>query len=263
MLQSPRIQRRRNRPRVPPVSATLPIPPPLSNPARRPRGAAIALIAYLAVLLLALASGLVWLEDIAALLLATLLLWPGLRGRSIVAGVLWATAALGILALSMSGRGRLALDFMPVMVNAALCHLFARTLAKDRQPLIARLIAVLESPQRLELPRVENYARSLTLAWALLFGAQAALLTVLILCAVPDGLLAAFGVKPPVDVSGSLWRWYLHLGSYATVLGFLIVEYAYRRWHLRHIAHVSLPVFVTRLVRRWPALVQSVVNDLS
>ena len=142
MLQSPRIQRRRNRPRVPPVSATLPIPPPLSNPARRPRGAAIALIAYLAVLLLALASGLVWLEDIAALLLATLLLWPGLRGRSIVAGVLWATAALGILALSMSGRGRLALDFMPVMVNAALCHLFARTLAKGRQPLIARLIAV-------------------------------------------------------------------------------------------------------------------------
>jgi uncharacterized membrane protein len=220
-------------------------------------------IAYLVVLVLALASGLVWLEDIAALLLATLLLWPGLRSRSIVAGVLWAMTALGVAALSMSGRGTLALDFMPVMVNAALCHLFARTLAKDSDPLIARVIAVLESPARLALPRVADYARSLTWAWALLLGAQATLLTILILCAVPDGLLAAFGVKPPVEISGSLWRWYLHLGSYATVLAFLIVEYAYRRWHLRHIAHVSLPTFVTRLVRRWPALVQSVVNDLS
>lgn len=268
MLQSPRIQRRRNRPRVHPVSATLPIPPPLSNPARRPRGAAIVLIAYLVLLVLALASGLVWLEDIAALLLATLLLWPGLRSRSIVAGVLWATAALGIAALSISGRGRVALDFMPVMVNAALCHLFARTLAKGHEPLIARVIAVLESPERLALPRVANYARSLTFAWALLLGAQAALLTMLILCAVPDGLLVAFGMKPPIEIApietgGSLWRWYLHLGSYATVLAFLVVEYAYRRWHLRHIAHVSLPTFVTRLVRRWPALVQSVVNDLS
>lgn len=262
MLQSRRIQRRRS-PRVHPVSATLPIPPPLSNPARRPRGPAIVLISYLVVLALALASGLVWLEDLAALLLATLLLWPGLRSRSIVAGVMWAATAFGIAALSLSGRGRLALDFMPVMVNAALCHLFARTLAKDHEPLIARVIAVLESPERLALPRVADYARSLTLAWALLLGAQAALLTMLILCAVPDGLLAAFGMKPPIEIGGSLWRWYLHLGSYAVVLAFLVIEYTYRRWHLRHIPHVSLPTFVTRLVRRWPALVQSVMNDLS
>jgi len=263
MLQSRRIQRRRNCPRVPPVSATLPIPPSLSNSARRPRGAAIALIAYLVVLAFAIASGLVWLEDLAALLLATLLLWPGLRSRSIVAGVLWATAALGIGALSMSGRGTLALDFMQVMVNAALCHLFARTLAKDREPLIARVIAVLESPERLALPGVADYARSLTWAWALLVGVQAAVLTMLILCAVPDGMLATFGIKPPIEISGSLWRWYLHLGSYVTVLAFLIVEYAYRRWQLRHIEHVPLPTFVVRLVRRWPALVHSVVNDLS
>ena len=57
------------------------------------------------------------------------------------------------------------------------------------------------------------------------------------------------------------WRWYLHLGSYATVLAFLVVEYAFRRWYLRHIQHVSLPVFVARLVRRWPALARSVMHD--
>jgi uncharacterized membrane protein len=245
------------------VSATLPIPPPLSNPTHGPRAAALVLIAYLLVLALALASGRIWLEELAAFLLATLLLWPGLRRRNVVAGVLWAAVALGIAALTMTGHGKVALDFMPVMVNAALCTLFAHTLAKHSEPLIARVIAVLESPARLALPRVAAYARALTLAWAVLLGAQAVLLTILILCAVPDGLLAAFGIKPPIEITGSLWRWYLHLGSYATVLAFLVIEYAYRRWHLRHIPHVSLPTFVTRLVRRWPALAQSVVNDLS
>jgi uncharacterized membrane protein len=263
MLQSRGAQRRRSCPRVPPVSATLPIPPPLSNPDRRPSAAAIVLVVYLLVLASALLSGRVWLEDVAAFLLATLLLWPALRRRSVLAGLLWLAIAIGIAALSVSGRGSLALDFTPVMVNAALCSVFARTLAPGREPLIARVIAVLESPARLALPHVADYARKLTFAWALLLGAQALLLTILILCAVPDGLLSAFGVEPPIEISGSLWRWYLHLGSYATVLAFLVIEYAYRRWHLRHIPHVSLPTFVTRLVRRWPALARSVVSDLS
>ena len=87
------------------------------------------------------------------------------------------------------------------------------------------------------------------------------MLAVLIVCAVPDGLLASFGIAPPFAITGDGWRWYLHLGSYATVLAFLVVEYAFRRWHLRHIPHVPLPVFVARLVRRWPALARSVMHD--
>lgn len=246
---------------MPPVSATLPIPPPLSNPARRPRLAAIVVLAYLVVLALALASGRVWLDELAAFLLASLLLWPGSRRRSVAAGVLWAITALGIAALSLTGRGKFALDFMPVMVNAALCYLFASTLARGSEPLIARAIAVLESPARLALPRVAGYARALTRAWAVLLGAQATFLTILILCAVPDGLIAGFGAEPPIEISGGLWRWYLNLGSYATVLAFLVLEYAYRRWYLRHIAHIPLLTFMARLVRRWPALVRSVMND--
>lgn len=196
-------------------------------------------------------------------MLVSLLLWPGLRRRSVVAALLWAIAAFGIAALAVTGRGELALDFMPVMVNAALCVLFARTLAEGDEPLIARVIAVLESPERLALPRVAGYARVLTRAWALLLGAQAMLLALLIFCAVPDGLLASLGVQPPLAITGHGWRWYLHLGSYATVLAFLVAEYAFRRWYLRDIPHVSLPVFVTRLVRRWPALARSVMNDVA
>ena len=233
-----------------------------SKPARRSRRGALVLLVYVVVLVAAFASARAWLEELAAFMLISLLLWPALRRRSVVAGSMWLIAAIAIAALALAGRGALALDFMPVMVNAALSALFAQTLARGSEPLIARVIAVLETPERLTLPRVAAYARALTLAWSVLLGAQAIVLALLILCAVPDGLLASFGIEPPVAITGNGWRWYLHLGSYTTVLAFLVVEYAFRRWYLRHIEHVSLPVFVTRLVRRWPALSRSVMHDI-
>ena len=216
---------------------------------------------YALIVIAAFASGRAWLDELAALLLSSLLLWPGLRRRSIAAWALWLIAAGGLLALAAADRGSLALDFMPVMVNAALCTLFARTLARGSEPLIARLIAAIEGPARLALPKVADYARQLTWAWSLLLGAQALFLAALIACFVPDGLLASFGIAPPLEIAGRGWHWYLHLGSYAVVLAFLAVEYAYRRWHLRHVAHPSLPVFIAHLARRWPAIVRSVAND--
>ena len=242
------------------MSATLPIPPDVSHPAR-PRFVALGFVVYLVVLAGAFASGRAWLEELAAFILLSLLLSPGLRAASRAAWLVWAAGSLGIGALALTGRGGIALDFMPVMVNAALCVLFARTLAPGSEPLIARVIAVLESPERVRLPRVAAYARALTWAWALVLGTQAALLAFLICCAVPDGLLARYGVTPPIEIVGAEWRWYLHLGSYAGVIAFLVIEYAFRRWHLRHIPHAPLPVFMTRLVRRWPALAHSVMHD--
>jgi uncharacterized membrane protein len=219
------------------------------------------LLVYVVVVAAAFASGRAWLEELAAFMLVSLLLWPAVRRRSLIAGAFWVIAALGIAALAVTGRGAMTLDFMPVMVNAALSGLFASTLVAGAEPLIARVIAVLESPERLKLPRVAGYARALTLAWAVLLALQAIVLTLLILCAVPDGLLASFGMQPPIENTGTGWRWYLHLGSYTTVLGFLVVEYTFRRWYLRHIPHVPLPTFVARLVRRWPALAQSVMHE--
>ena len=66
---------------------------------------------------------------------------------------------------------------------------------------------------------------------------------------------------PPFVVTGDAWRWYLHFGSYALVLAFFAIEYAYRRWHLRHIEHIPAPQFVKRLVQRWPALARTVMDD--
>jgi len=264
MLQSRRFPRR-SKPfivlRVLPVSASVSSATVVPVPPRRSRLLVAALVVYLAIVAAAFVSGVSWLDELAAFLLVTLLLSPGLRRRSIAAGLLWIVCGCSIAALAIAGRGAIALDFMPVMVNAALCTVFARTLTQGHEPLIARLIGTIEGPERLSLPRVADYARRLTWAWALLLGAQAIVLTILIACAVPDGLLASFGVRPPFEITGHWWRWYLHLGSYASVLVFMVLEYAYRRWHLRHIPHPSLPTFLVRLARCWPALARSFIED--
>jgi hypothetical protein len=237
------------------------MPHEIPRSARGPRHAGVFVAAYLAIVAAAFASGFAWLGEFATLMVATLLLWPGLKRGSIPAILVWIATVAAVVALALAGRGEIALDFVPVVVNAALCLLFAHTLTPASTPLIARAIAVIENPERAALPRVAAYARGLTLAWALLLGAQAVVLSALIAFAVPDGFLAAFGIAPPVPVAGEAWRAYLHFGSYAAVLAFLALEYAFRRWHLRHIEHVSLPVFLARLVRRWPALARSVMSD--
>ncbi|MGH8173701.1 MAG: xanthomonadin biosynthesis protein [Rhodanobacteraceae bacterium] len=243
-----------------PVSASV-SPPTAASPPRRSRLLVAALIAYVSIVAAAVITGRAWLDELAAFLLVTLVLSPGIRRRSMLAGVLWILAAAGIAALALGGHGEIALDFTPVMVNVALCVLFAHTLAAGHEPLIARLIAAIEGPSRLALPRVADYARRLTFAWALLLGAQALFLTFLIVCGVPDGLLARLGLHAPFEVTGEAWRWYLHVGSYAVVLVFMVLEYAVRRWHLRHIPHPSLPTFLIALVRRWPELARSFIDD--
>jgi uncharacterized membrane protein len=196
------------------------------------------------------------LDEFAVFALVSVLLLRGLRRGGVVAWLLWIGVAILLAWLARRGQGQLALDSLPIVINAALCLVFARTLGASHEPLIAHIIGVLEGPQRLALPRVAGYARHLTLAWALLLGLQACVLLVVVACTVPDGILASFGIDPPWPVSHA-WRWYLHLGSYALVLGFLVLEYAFRRWHLRHLPHAPLPVFIARLARRWPALVAS------
>jgi len=231
------------------------------RPSRRPSAFVVVLALYAAAMATAFVTAATWLEELAAFMLVSLVLWPALRRRSVIASIAWLVAAVLIAALALCGHGDITIDFMPVAVNAALCALFARTLARARTPLIALAIGAIEGPARLALPGVADYARRLTAAWAILLGAQAIALAVLVVCAVPDGLLAAFGHAPPFAVGGSGWRWFLHLGSYLGVIAFIVIEYAYRRWHLRHIPHASLATFLRNLALRWPALARSVVED--
>lgn len=229
-----------------------------ASPAPASRAFAYGLLAYAALALAGWITGLTWLDVLAAFALVTLFLLPGLRDRSAGAWLAWLASGAVLGLLAARGEGRFALDLMPALVNAILCSLFVRTLRHGREPLIARFIGVIEGPDRLAMPGVAAYARGLTVAWVLLFGLQALALA-LLAALLPNGPLAAAGWIAPAHAAA--WRWYLHLGSYLVVCAFLVLEYAWRRWHLRHVPHLALPRFLARLARRWPSLLRSLANE--
>jgi len=241
------------------VTLSAPADPNMSS-TRRPRLLVGGVLAYLVLAVLASSSGRGGLAALALFVLVGALLSPALCRRSVAAWCVWAGAALALSLLAASGEGLLALDALPIIVNAALCVLFASTLRRGHEPLIARFIAILEGRERLALPRVTIYARNLTWLWALLLGLQACVLGA-IFCLAPAGLFAAFGWPVPALFAQPGWRVYLHVGGYALVPLVLVLEYAYRRWHLRELDHRSLPHFVARVVHRWPVLLHSLAAD--
>jgi hypothetical protein len=219
------------------------------------RAFACGTIGCVALFVAAYLSANAWVNELALFALVGLLLQSGLRQRSACAWLAWIACAVVLVALGSRGNGRLALDLLPAVLNLAFCTVFARSLGPEAMPLIARIIEAIEGRGRLALPRVADYARALTWAWALLLGMQAALLAWL--------ALRDFGAVAFPALSGSQWRWYLHFGSYALVPAFLVLEYAFRRWWLRHIPHASLAHFLVQLTRNWPALIRSVALDAS
>ncbi len=242
------------------ASIRAPLSPTQAVPVRRSRAVACGIALYIALALGALLSGRTWLGGLAVFILVGVILLPRLRHPSVWAWLCWLALAALLVLLARHGESHLALDAMPALVNALLCAFFARSLGRDRTPLIARIIAIIEGPQRLADRGVAAYARGLTLAWALLLGTQALLLAFLA-AAAPGGLFTLAGLASPLADGG--WRWYAHLGSYALVAAFLLLEYAWRRWHLRHIPHLSLAQFLARLVQRWPALLLHLATETS
>lgn len=186
------------------------------------------------------------------LLIAIALLMLDLR-RPVTIGI-WLLLAVPLLAAVVSGHASLALDALPIVINAALAWMFAHTLAAGEQPLIARTIRVIEGSHRLELPGVARYARQLTLFWAMLLATQALLLLVLALCVVPGGVLVSLGFTSPWPLPQAHVAWYTRIGTYLVPLAAMVGEYAWRRWRLRHISHTSARQFVTRLIACWPQI---------
>lgn len=167
---------------------------------------------------------------------------------------IWVLLAVPMLAAVLTGHAPLALDAVPIVVNAGLAWMFAHTLAPGEQPLIARMISIIESPHRLQLPGVAHYARRLTLFWALLLAAQALVLLVLVLCVVPGGILTSLGMVSPWPLAQTHVAWYTRIGTYLVPLAAMVLEYPWRRWHLRHIPHPSTRQFIARLIACWPQL---------
>jgi uncharacterized membrane protein len=227
----------------------------MSDP-RRPGGRPLPLL--LAYPVLALAGTLLHRQSLslaALALLLGLLMWPALRHRHPGAWLLW----LGLLAamgwLAARGLAALLLDAVPLLLNLLLAWIFGRTLRAGRQPLVAQFIEAIEGPPRLAMPGIARYARHLTAFWAVLLAVQAVVLGALLCCQAPGGLLARLGVVTPWPVPQAWVQGYVHLGAYLLLAAVFVLEYLFRRWHLRHLPHLGLHALLHRLALRWPQLI--------
>lgn len=208
---------------------------------------------------LALAGGLLHRRGLSLSAMALFLLaWlPAVwRQRRPLALVAWLVLAVLLAGPALTGHPQLALMLLPVVFLAAVAWLFARTLARGAEPLVTRCVRVIEGEARLALPGVRAYTRGVTVFWACVLAAMASLSLLLALFAVPGGWLATFGASVPFALPGSLLAWYPEAGCWILLAAAFAGEYAFRRWHMRHIPHPPVRRFVGQIVRRWPALVR-------
>lgn len=192
---------------------------------------------------------------LALALLFTVLMLPRLLTRRLAPWLVWVCMLAALLALSIAGFAELALQAVPVLVNALLAWWFGRTLLTPT-PLVARFIAAVEGAERLQQPGVAAYARGLTWFWALLLATQALVMCMLLVFAEHAGVLAQFGITSPLPIPERPAALWLHLGSYLLLGAALLLEYGYRRWHLRHLTHPSLHTIMLKISLNWPQLLR-------
>ena len=92
-------------------------------------------------------------------------------------------------------------------------------------------------------PGVARYARGVTVFWTALLALQA-----LVLAGLLAHRLLLVGPLPPWALI------YQHVGGYLLIPLAFGMEYAFRRWHLRHIHHSGLRAQALQMMRRWPQL---------
>lgn len=180
-------------------------------------------------------------------------LLPRLLAGQALAWLSWLGFAAALWLIWRVGFADVLLEALPILINVLLACWFGRSLFGD-EPLVARFVIAIEGPARLRERGVASYARQLTWFWTVLLAAQAVLLTVLLLCAVPDGLLMRFGMTNPLPIPGRWAALWLHLGCYLLLGAVFLLEYAYRRWRLRHLSHPGLREMLLQLARHWPQL---------
>lgn len=192
----------------------------------------------------------------ACALLLTVLMAPVLAARRALPWAVWLLTLAGMAWLWMDDMVGLLLECVPIAVNVILASLFGRSLRPGSMPLIARFIEAVEGPDRLQVPGLARYARQLTWFWTLLLATQALVLSVLLLCAEPGGLLGAFGVVSPLHLPAGWTQAYVHIGGYVLIGSAFVLEHAFRRWHLRHIEHPRMHDLAIGIATRWPQLVR-------
>jgi len=162
-------------------------------------------------------------------LLIVLVLFPGLRNARPLAWIMLPVAALCLYAVAAHGRTLLLLFLPPILINGFMAWVFGRTLKPGRTPLIERAIVALHGTTDDVTAEMLTYARSLTLVWACLLSALAAINLVLAVLADPGGLLMSAGLHSPVTVPLGVWSLFANVLNYLIVGALFVGEYWLRR----------------------------------
>lgn len=193
------------------------------------------------------------LAALATLDMLLLVMVDALLARRPAAWLLLAAALAAGVWLVNSAYALLPLLLAPALFVAMVGWLFARSLLHGRRPLISRIVAGLEGEQALqEVPGLAAYARGLTVAWAALLALLALINLVLALIAVPDGVLAMFGVQPVPSVSQAQWSWFANVATYGLLGGFFLIEFLLRRRRFPEHHRGGLADSIRRMARLGP-----------
>jgi uncharacterized membrane protein len=203
------------------------------------------IVAWLGVVALAILGAGLDSALLRGLCLPAVLLALAAGARALRTALLW-LAAVALIPLLL-GYGETALSLTPALIAGLIAWIFARTLARGRRPLIARMIAAMDGVQMLQDAAIDRYARRLTALWAAYQGALA----------VVGVLLAAHAWFFP-----GRWPWLpdarlfgiLILPAAVTML--LLVEFALRPRLLPQAPQRSLPAFLRGVLLAWPAALE-------
>nr|WP_211369651.1 ketosynthase [Pseudoxanthomonas yeongjuensis] len=170
-----------------------------------------------------------WAAVAMADLVLLLLLGPLLERRP-WALLLLASSLLVLWWISLSRYALLPLLLPPMLFLGLVGWFFGRTLRPGRVPLITRIVEALNAQAGLPMtPDLYRYTRRLTAVWAVLLAVLALVNLLLALCAVPGGMLAQFGYRPPLTVSDEQWSWVANFLNYGIVAALFCGEYLWRK----------------------------------
>lgn len=171
-----------------------------------------------------------------------------LRPRAWLLALAWIAAAW---ALAGSDYAMPILLLMPSLFLALACSLFARTLLPGREPLVVRMVALIEEQPAAELaPDIRRYATNVTRLWAGLLGGLSLLNLVLALLTTPGGVLERLGIAPPwplsPEIAATVDTWGIYIPLVVTMIG----EFIYRQ--LRFPGRYTGPLDYLRKLARIP-----------
>lgn len=156
-------------------------------------------------------------------------LLPALRRGAVWAWILLLGATALLYLGAISGVARYFMYLPPILIPAAVCVVFARTLRAGATPLVTQIATQIRGPLP---PELSNYTRAVTCFWVAL----------LIALAMSSLLLALFAAP-------ELWSLMSNVVLYVLLAAVFLLEYLYRRWRFRHLQHESFAALVGALFK--------------